>query len=95
MEGRCDKCGKQVIDLLVTAYGDKRCDHCWDDYLMTDRGKVEYFIGIVRGFYPMDEFDADFLGHVSVCWKEHRAELNMTIAEVQTLEAKAKAIGLL
>ena len=95
MECRCEKCGKAVIDPLVTAYGDKRCDDCWDDYLMTDRGKVEYFLGIVRGDYAMEEFDADFLGHVSVCWKEHRAELNMTIAEVQTLEAKAKAIGLL
>lgn len=91
----CSKCGKKTYDVLETAYGEVRCEDCWDDYLMTDSGKVEYFLGIVRGDYPMSDFDADFLGHVSVCWREHRDMLNITAKEIQEIEAKAEALGLL
>ena len=91
----CAKCGKRTYDILETAYGEKRCEDCWDDYLMTDAGKVEYFIGIVRGDYPMSDFDADFLGFVSVCWMKYRAQLNLSIAEVNQMEAKARALGIL
>lgn len=94
---RCVKCSKAVcsVNMLITAYGEIRCEDCWDDYLMTDKGKVEYFIGIIRGDYPMDYFDADFLGHVVVCWKKYRDELNLTVKEIRELEAKAELIGLL
>ena len=63
----CVKCGKPVDEPITTAYGDKRCPDCFDDYLMTDRGKVEYFIGLANGELNIKDFDADFLGHVAVC----------------------------
>ena len=92
---RCAKCGKALGECLQTVYGEKRCEDCWDDYLMTDRGKVEYFVGICREEYPMSDFDADFLGWVSACWKRYRDELNLTMIETNKLETKARAVSLL
>lgn len=92
---RCEKCSKTLGEHFVTAYGEKRCEDCWDDYLMTDRGKVEYFIGICKEDYPISDFDADFLGHVAVCWIKYRDELNMTLPEINRIETKARELGLL
>ena len=92
---RCEKCDKVLGEYFVTAYGEKRCEDCWDDYLMTDKGKVEYFIGICNDDYPMSDFDADFLGHVAVCWKKYRDELDLAACEIRLIENKAAALGLL
>ena len=91
----CIKCNRKVDDLFESLYGETMCEYCWDDYLMTDKGKVEYLVGIVRGDYPMDYFDADFLGHVAVCWNKYRWELKMPNSDLQEIEAKAREIGLL
>lgn len=92
---KCAKCGKPIGTYITTAYGEVRCEDCYDDYLMTDKGKVEYFIGIVTGELPMSDYDADFLGHVSVCWKKYRSMLSISMAEVVLIEAKAYQLGLL
>jgi DNA-directed RNA polymerase subunit RPC12/RpoP len=92
----CAKCGKSLEgEFFKTAYGENRCEACYDDYLMTDKGKVEYFIGICNEDYPMSDFDADFLGHVATCWKKYRVMLDMKIADVLQYEAKAENLGLL
>ena len=91
----CAKCGKPLGSYVTTAYGEVRCESCYDDYLMTDKGKVEYFIGICTGELPISDYDADFLGHVSVCWRNYRAQLDMSIAEVNLLEARAIDLGIL
>ena len=49
----CEKCAKQTNDTLVNVFSEELCEDCWDDYLMTDRGKLEYFIGIVKGDLPI------------------------------------------
>lgn len=92
----CAKCGKPLEgEFFKTAYGEERCTDCYDDYLMTDKGKVEYLIGIVREDFPMYDFDADFLGHVVVCWKKYKDQLNMKLPEINRIEAKARVLGLL
>lgn len=91
----CIKCNRKVDDLFESLYGETMCEYCWDDYLMTDKGKVEYLVGIVRGDYPMESFDADFLGHVAVCWRRYIYEINLTDDEIAEIEAKAEALGLL
>jgi DNA-directed RNA polymerase subunit RPC12/RpoP len=91
----CIKCNRKVDDLFESLYGETMCEYCWDDYLMTDKGKVEYLVGIVRGDYPMDYFDADFLGHVATCWRRYIYEINLTDDEMAEIEAKAVALGLL
>ncbi len=90
---KCVKCGKETNDIMTTAYGEQRCEFCYDDYLMTDKGKVEYLIGIVRGDYPVDYFDADFLGHVAVCWRKYRLDLAYDLRS--WVELKAKQLGIL
>ena len=92
----CSKCGKQLKgEFFRTLYGDFRCADCYDDYLMTDRGKVEYIYGLHAGDYSVSDFDADFLGWVSVCWNKYRDELDLTLADLYEIEAKAKMLGVL
>jgi recombinational DNA repair protein (RecF pathway) len=93
---RCTKCNKElVIDEFKTVYGESLCENCWDDYLMTDKGKVEYFVGICRSDYPTSDFDADFLGHVAECWKKYRNLVKISQLEIRVLETQAKAFGIL
>ncbi len=92
---RCEKCGKVLGEHFITAYGEKRCEDCYDDYLMTDKGKVEYLIGIYNEDYSISEFDADFLGHVAVCWTKYRDELDMRLPDIKNIEARARELGLL
>ena len=91
----CEKCAKQTNDTLVNVFSEELCEDCWDDYLMTDRGKVEYFIGIVKEDLPIEDYDADFLGHVSACWKEYKNQLNHSSTMMTFYEAKAKELGIL
>lgn len=94
---RCRKCGKPLeADAIFTnAYDEIRCEYCYDDYLMTDRGKVEYFLGICKGDFPMDHYDADFLGHIATCWKKYRNELYIPAKVLADIEIHAACIGLL
>lgn len=92
---RCAKCGRLLGEHFCTSYGEKRCPDCYDDHLMTDRGKVEYLVGIVEGELPIDDYDADFLGHVSACWKKYRWDVHMSVRDLRDLEDKAIQMGLL
>lgn len=92
---RCAKCDKLMVEHFVTAYGEHCCEDCWDDYLMTDKGKVEYLIGICRGDYPASDFDADFLGHVATCWNKYKECLNISVQQVISIEEKAEQLGIL
>jgi hypothetical protein len=91
----CANCGAHRKELLKTAYGDFICEDCWDDYISTDAGKLEYLIGICNEDYPMSEFDADFLGEVAISWKKHSLMLNFTPEERFCIEEKARKLKLL
>lgn len=69
---RCNKCNKVLGEYLLTAYGDAICEDCWDEYICTNEGKVEYLLGICRGDYPAAEFDDDFLKEVAQSWEENK-----------------------
>ena len=91
----CVKCGKETENILTTVFGEDRCEFCYDDYLMTDKGKVEYFVGIVTGDLLMEDYDADFLIHVAACWKKYRDELFLSIKTIRLVELEAVELGLL
>lgn len=91
----CEKCEKRTNDVFISVFDEPLCEDCWDDYLMTDRGKLEYFIGIAKGDLPISDYDADFLGHVVTCWNKYKEELNYFKAIIESIETKAKNIGLL
>ena len=91
----CEQCGRRQAELLKTVYGEFVCEDCWDDYICTDKGRVEYLIGICAGDYPASDFDADFLGYVAVSWREHRDEVCCPPLEIAEIEEKAIALGLL
>jgi len=91
----CEKCEKRTNDVFINVFDETLCEDCWDDYLMTDRGKLEYFIGIAKGDLPISDYDADFLGHVATCWNKYKEELNYFKTIIESIETKAKNIGLL
>lgn len=91
---RCSNCEENKLELLKTAYGDYLCEDCWDDYICSDEGKLEYMIGICYGYLPIEEFDADFLGEVAKSWMTHYNELELTQQQITEVENKACALGL-
>ena len=91
----CDDCGARRKELLKTAYGDYICEDCWDKYICTNAGKLEYLIGICREDYPAEDFDAEFLGEVAVSWRTNHNMLDLTPQEKIEIETKAKELGLL
>lgn len=88
-------CVKLGGDSFKTAYGDWLCEDCWDEYVCSDAGKVEYLIGICHGFLPLKEFDADFLGEVAISYRQNRDKLNLSAEQLTEIEQKAVALGIL
>ena len=91
----CANCEETKAVLLKTAYGDFLCEDCWDDYICSDTGRLEYFIGFCREDYHPDEFDADFVYEAVKSWKTHYQMLDLTPTERLELEQKARELGLL
>lgn len=92
---RCANCNKTRGEFLKTAYGDFLCEDCWDKYICTNVGKLEYLIGICREDYPAEDFDAEFLGEMAVSWRTNHNMLDLTPQEKFEIETKAKELGLL
>ncbi len=91
----CANCGKTRGEFLKTAYGDMLCEDCWDDYICSDAGRLEYFIGFCREDYHPDEFDADFVYEAVKSYKINYNLLDLTDEQRAELEQKAKELGLL
>jgi hypothetical protein len=91
----CANCGFRHEDLLKTAYGDFLCEDCWDDYICTDAGRLEYFIGFCREDYHPDEFDADFVYEAVKSYQINYDKLDITAEQLTELENKAKELGIL
>ena len=92
----CANCYRSDSELLLkSAYGDWLCENCWDDYICSDAGKLEYFIGFCREDYHPDEFDADFVGEAIMSYKINYDKLALTPEERTQIENKAKELGLL
>jgi hypothetical protein len=91
----CANCGFRHEDLLKTAYGDFLCEDCWDDYICTDAGRLEYFIGFCREDYHPDEFDADFVYEAVKSYQINYDKLDLTAEQLTELENKAKELGIL
>jgi recombinational DNA repair protein (RecF pathway) len=93
---RCANCDKTLGgDSFKTAYGDWLCEDCWDDYINTEAGKLEYLIGICAGDLPVEEFDADFLYEVAKSYRINYEKLDLTREQKAALEEKAMELGIL
>jgi hypothetical protein len=93
---RCANCDKPLGgDSFKTAYGDWLCEDCWDDYICSDVGRLEYFIGFCREDYHPDEFDADFVYEAVKSYRINYNQLDFTAEQLTELENKAKELGLL
>ena len=92
---RCVNCDKTGGEFLKTAYGDFLCEDCWDDYICTEAGMLEYFLGFCREDYHPDEFDADFVGEAVKSYRINYDKLDFTAEQLTAFEHKAKELGLL
>jgi len=92
---RCANCEKTGGEFLKTAYGDFLCEDCWDDYICSDAGRLEYLIGICYGELPLEEFDADFLYEVAKSYRLNYEKLDLTAEQLTEIEQKAMALGIL
>lgn len=92
---RCDICNKLDNELLLSMYGALLCGNCWDNYLRTPEGKVEYIFGIVNDYHPKEEFDEDFLVFAAFQWHKNRQYFDISDEELTYVEARAKVLGLL
>ena len=92
----CNKCDKVVGETFVTAFGEVLCEDCWDNYICTREGKLEYLLGICKGDYPASEFDQEFLREAAESWNENREILrnqsSFTEKEIAWVDATAIAI---
>lgn len=95
MNNLCDKCGTPASDMILNVYGALLCEECWDEYICTPEGKVEYLVGIAKADYPASEFDADFLGFALVQWYKNRNQLDISDDEIAEIENKLKQINLM
>ena len=93
----CTNCFRpeDECELLKNAYGDWLCEDCWDEYINTDEGKVEYFINICLNGEPIEDFDADFLGEATQSFLKNASELDLEPAQILDLENRAAELGLL
>lgn len=91
----CLNCNKNCKDFTRTVYGDFLCERALEDYLDTEKGRVEYLIGICHGDYQISNFDADFLIDVAASWKQYRDQFILFKEELKSIEATASALGLL
>ena len=92
----CANCDKTLGgDSFKTVYGDQLCEDCWDDYICTEAGRLEYFIGFCREDYHPDEFDADFVYEAVKSYKINYNMLDFTDEQRFELEEKARELGLL
>lgn len=94
MNHLCDKCLTPSFDLILNVYGAMLCSDCWDEYICTPAGKVEYLIGIARADYPASEFDADFICFAVHQWYKNRNQLDISDVEIEEIENKLKRIKL-
>lgn len=90
----CSKCGCSTYEPIKTAFGDSLCEDCWDEYINSDRGLIEYFRSICEEENP-EEYDADFLCSVKRAWNEYSNDVYLTGQDIYELEKKAREIGLL
>jgi hypothetical protein len=94
---QCANCKNKILggDYFKTAYGDWLCGDCWDDYLNSEAGMLEYLIIICYGSSSVEDYDADFLYEVVKSYKINYDKLALTEEQRLKLEQKAKELGLL
>lgn len=87
----CSNCGKKAfLDIYKTVYGDKLCADCWNEYINTDKGLVEYLVAVANGDYDKGYLDADFTGLIMLSWEANKNLFDPKWAAKK--EAKFKAI---
>lgn len=91
----CSKCSKEVELTIPNSYGESLCEDCWDEYINTDRGKLEYFISLVRDEEDLKAFDADGLGEIVTSWNKYKFDTEFSKADIEKFEIIAARLNLI
>lgn len=90
---KCDGCKAETV-LHKNAYGMYLCADCWNDYLTTLNGQVEYVIGLASGEYKIAAFSEKDRKFIVEAWNMFKDKLGKTEEELLLIEEAAKATGL-
>lgn len=90
---QCDCCKSEAV-LYKNAYGQYLCTDCWNDYLTSDRGQVEYMIGVASGEYKRSSFSNEDCTAIQLAWFAYQDELGKTAEELSLIEAAARDAGM-
>lgn len=90
----CSRC-MEPCPLNQTLYGEPLCEDCWDEYIESEQGKIEYFVLIANGAEDIRAFDADHLGEIISSWNKNKYNIILDEDEIEELEEIAFHIGLL
>lgn len=90
---KCNNCNADTI-LHKNAYGQYLCADCWNNYLTTVNGQVEYVIGLATGEYKITAFSEKDRKWIAEAWNTYKANLGKTEEELLTIETAAKEAGL-
>ena len=77
-EDSCAWCGAKVRNLLRgnnIVHNFTLCDTCWESYLSTSRGMVEYAFAIICGKHSTNDFSDAELTAIKTSWKLNRPAL--------------------
>ena len=77
-EDSCAWCGAKVRNLLKgnnTVHNFTLCDTCWQSYLSTSKGMVEYVFAILCGKYSINDFSDSELATMNTSWNLNRQAL--------------------
>jgi hypothetical protein len=92
----CCDCGCALNgEFYDTVYGHRYCDLCYDEYLFSDMGKLEYLASLVRGEMLPSSLDYETLGEIAVAWKHYKNMLQVSNDEYIDMENMMKQLNLI
>lgn len=90
----CEECGKET-DLDKNAYNKYLCQDCWDEYIHTGTGFVEYAIGLSSGIYKIGAFNDTDKSAIIAAWQANRGNLEkLTDEDKSKIETDCENLGL-
>lgn len=76
-EIRCEgPCGRRRVDLRKNIYGKCLCNKCYEDYLHSEDGYVEFAIGIADGKYNLTDFSDEEKALIKTSYTKYTEYIN-------------------
>ena len=82
----CNKCSTTTTVLNKNVFGEYLCDACWNSYLTSEQGLLEYYIGLADGAYKVSAFSTDEKKAIKEAWTKYKDLVERTEDEKSLIE---------